>query len=199
MQTMKSVLISAFFIAGCLTVFGELTEKELEHFESNLEICGIRAVTWKDSDRRKFEMLEVNTAQSEDDITSYDMSQFHMRLAVELTDKEKNTYLVQFAGNAPEDYDSEYQGEDYWELYMAHGDFGRLKISAYIVQYGVMDGETFVSLAIDEDDAEDMLEKVRAGETTLFPGKLYLRHYYMYDDSSEGVTESIRTNIRQVN
>ncbi len=44
------------------------------------------------------------------------MTQFQMRLAVELTDKQKKTYLIRFKGNAPEDYDSEYQGEDYFHI-----------------------------------------------------------------------------------
>ncbi len=198
MQTMKKVLFLSVFCASQLLVFGELTDKELKQFKSELEIAGVRADTWKNADRSKSELLEVNTFQSEDDPDNYDMSRFRMRLVVELTDTEKNTYLVQYTGNAPEERDSEYQGEDYWKLYMAHGEFERLKISAYIVQFGIMDGETFVSLAEDESKSKDMLERVRQRTTVLFPGKVYLRHYYMYNDTGLGSTESTPVNIRRI-
>ncbi len=195
---MKSYLLLIVLLVSHLPAFGELTEKELKQFKSNLEIGGVRADTWKSEDREKFELLEVNTFQSEDDPLNYEMNRFRLRLVVELTDKQGNTYLVKFAGNAPADYDSEYQGEDYWGLYMAHGDLERLKISGYVVQYGLMDGETFIPLAEDEDDAEEMLERVRNRTTKLFPGKVDLRHYYMFEDSNEGVTESIPVKIRRV-
>jgi len=195
---MKTYLLLIAFCASQLSSFGELTEKEQKQFKSNVEIGGIRADTWKSKDREKFEVLEVNTFQSEDDPIEYDMSRFRMRMVVELTDRQKETYLVRFTGNAPEDYDSEYQGEDYWMLRIAHGSFERLKISAYAIQYGILDDETFISLVEAEDHSEEMLERVKTGETVLFPGKVYLRHYYMYDDSSEGVTESVPKNIKAV-
>jgi hypothetical protein len=81
---------------------------------------------------------------------------------------------------------------------MAHGDLGRLKVTGYAVQYGIMDGEEFVVLAVDEDDAEDILERVQQQTTALFPAKVYLRHYYIYEDSNEGDTESTEMNIRPV-
>ena len=195
---MKYFLLLAVFFTSHLLAFGELTEKELKQFKRDLEIADVRADTWKDNDRKKFELLEVNTFQNEDDPDTYDMSRFRLRLVAELTDKEKNTYLVQFTGNAPEDFDSEYMGEDYWGLYMDHGDFGGLKISGYIVQFGIMDGETFVPLVEDEKRSEDMLDRVRKRTTVLFPGKVYLRHYYMYVDSNSGPTESTPVNIRPV-
>lgn len=192
-------LLSAVVLAVCLPVSGKLTDKELKQFKSNVEIAGIRVSTWKNREREKSERMEINTFQSEDDPVDYDMSRFRMRMVVELTDRYKKTYLVRFTGAAPEDYDSEYQGEDYWILSMAYGRFERLKVSAYAIQFGIMDDETFVPLAEAEDHSEDMRERVRTRTTTLFPGKVYLRHYYMYDDSSEGVTESVPKNIRAIN
>lgn len=198
MQTIKIYLLLAVLFASHLLAFGELTDKDLKQFESNLEIGGVRITSWKNDDREKYEVLQVNTLQSQDDPRQYDMSKFRVRLAVELTDSQKNTYLVKFTGNAPEDYNSDYNGEDYWKLYMAHGDLGRIKISGYVVEYGFMDGETFVVLAVDEDDSEKMQARVQQQTTQLFPGKVYLRHYYMYDDSSEGDTESTEMTIKRV-
>ena len=61
-----------------------------------------------------------------------------------------------------------------------------------------MDGKVFVPLAEEKDDPDEMLERVRQQTTRLFSGKLYLRHYYIYDDSNEGDTESVPVNIRPV-
>jgi hypothetical protein len=63
-----------------------------------------------------------------------------------------------------------------------------------------MDEETFVSLAEEEHRSKDMLERVRARTTLLFPGKVYLRHHYMYHDKRLGGrgAESTPVNIRPV-
>ncbi len=195
---MKINLLLAVFSASTLMAYAELSADELKVFKNELEIAGVRAETWKGEDRSKFERLGVNTFQSNDDPNNYDMSRFRLRLVVELTDKDDITYLAKFTGQAPEDYDSEYLGEDYWGLYMAHGDLERLKISGYIVQYGIMDGETFIALAEEEKKSKEMLERVRERTTKLFPNKVYLRHYYIYTKTGFGSTESTPVNIRLV-
>jgi len=197
-KMMKIYLLLAALLASHLPSFGELTKKELKYFKNNLEIGGVRINTWKSPDRDKYEHLQVTTFQGQDDPRQYDMSRFRIQWVVELTDNQKNTYLVKFTGNAPEDYNSDYKGEDYWGLYMAHGDLGRLKLSGYIIRYGFMDGETFVPLAEETDDYEEMLDRARAKTTLLFPGKVRLRHKYLYEDSSGEDTESIPVNIRSV-
>jgi hypothetical protein len=195
---MKIYLFLAFVFASRLVAFGEFDEKELKHFKKNVEIAGVHEDTYKNDDREKSETLEVNTFQDSDDPLEFDMSLFRIHFVVELTDKQKNTYLVQFKGKPSADYDSEYQGEDYWTLYMPHGDIERLKISGYMVRYGIMDDDTFVLLAEEEDHSEKMREGVINRTTHLFPGTVRLRHYYMYDDSNDGVTESIPANVKKV-
>jgi hypothetical protein len=198
-KTMKRVLFLSVLIAGVLPVLGELSDRELKQFKSDLEIGSIRDETRRNEEREKYEVLAINTFQSDGDPDNYDMSRFRMRIVAELTDKQKNTYLVKFTGNASEERDSEYLGEDYWNLYMAHGDLERPKISGYIVQYGIMDGEAFVVLAQEENNAEEILERVREGKTVLFQGKVYLRHYYLYNDRTfGGGAESTPVNIRQI-
>jgi hypothetical protein len=198
-KSMKYILFLTFLIASHLPVFSELSKDELKQFKSELEIAGVRVETWKSEDRNRYERLEVNTIQSDDDPFNYDMSRFRIRMVVELTDRQKNTYLVQFTGNAPADRDSEYLGEDYWRLYMAHEEFDRLKVTAHYIQYGIMDDETFVPLAEDKDNVDEMLERVRKRETVLFPGKVYVRHYYIYNDMTfGGGAESTPVNVRRI-
>lgn len=198
MQKAKTVLLLTLLFSGMFFASGELTKDELDRFDARLKIGGIRTDRWRSEDREEYELLQVNTLQNQEDPLNYDMSRFRIRIAVEVTDRDKNTYLVKFTGNAPESYHADYTGEDTWRLYMAHGDLGRLKITGYAVQYGIMDGETFVPLAEDEDDASEMLERVRQQETILFSGKVYLRHIHIYDDRSRGDTESVPVNIRPV-
>jgi hypothetical protein len=196
---MKWFVLPAVLFAFLLPVFGELSLRELKQFESDLEIGDVREETWRNEDREKYEVLAINTYQSDSDPDNYDMSRFRMRIVVELTDKQKKTWLVKFTGNAPEERDSEYMGEDYWKLYMAHGDLERPEISGYIIQYGIMDDETFVVLSLEEKNADGMLERVRARTTVLFQGKLYLRHYYLYNDRTfGGGAESTPVNVRRI-
>jgi len=194
---MKYYILLAVFFTSHLMVAGELSEKELKRLRE-VEIGGVRVDTWKNNDREKFERLEVDTSQNMEDPIELDMTRFRMRLIVELTDRQGQTYLVQFTGNAPEYYESEYQGEDHWRLHMAHGNLERFKTTAYAIQYGFMDGKTFVPLAEVEDDSDEMLDRVRKRTTLLFPGKVYLWHSYMYDDSNGEVTESDPKDIKNL-
>ena len=191
-----SVILS---VGTAITAFAQLSDQEMRQFDSEVQIGGVRTDTYRsDKDRKRFERMEINTFQSEDDNESYDMTRFRIRIVVELTDRNKNTYLVQFTGNAPGDRDSDYAGEDYWKLFMAHGDLERLRVTAHYVQYGIMDGERFVVLTEDKSKVDEMLERVRARTTVLFPETVYLRHYYLYNDRVIGTTESTPVNIRRV-
>jgi hypothetical protein len=186
---MKAYLLIVIFFANSLISTAELSKDELKRLQ-DVEIAGTRIDTWKNDDREKFEVLEVNTNQNQDDTTG-----FRIRLAVELTDNKKNRYLVEFTGNAPEGYDSNYEGEDYWQLRMAYGDLGRPKITGFAVQYGIMDGEAFIPLAEEFDDVKTFDELTKR-TTTPFPNQVRLWHYYMFDDQTEGSMESTPSNVR---
>jgi hypothetical protein len=189
---MRYYLIATLFLAGCLISSGEYSERELKRIQRAVDIGGVSDDTWKNDDRERFEELEINTFQD----IEY-TSGFRIRLAVELTDKEKNRYIVKFTGDGPDGYDSEYQGEDFWLLRMAHGDLQRLKISGYAVQYGIMDGETFIPLAEEYDDVETF-EELTERDAIAFTNTVRLLHYYMYDDLTEGYMESSPRRVRAV-
>ncbi|WP_372794081.1 hypothetical protein [Pontiella sp.] len=200
MNTKKRNWLVLLCIGTAFMAFGRLTDRQLRQFESEVEIAGVRMDTYRSNkDRKRFERLEINTFQSEDDIDNYDMTRFRMRIVAELTDRDKHTYLIQFDGRAPGDRDSEYTGEDYWNLFIAHGDFERLKVTAHYIQYGIMDGDKFVVLAEDKNKVDEMLGRVRDRTTVLFPGTVYLRHYYIYNDAGLGTSESNPVNIRRLN
>lgn len=191
------LMACCFFATCCLQAFGEFSKEELKQLE-DVEIAGVRTDTWKDDDRNRYEVLEINTFQNKDDPLDFGMDRFRIRLVVVLTDKQKTNYLVQFAGSPNSGYDSGYQGEDYWKLYIPHGDLERLKISAFVVQYGIMDDDVFVPLAEKEDNHADILSGLNERTLEYFPGQIYLRHYYMYDDQAQGSTESVPLNVKAV-
>lgn len=188
----KHGLLVVLLVAGCLTAFGELSKDELNRLE-DLEIAGVRVDTDKDDNRNKIEVLEINTFQSDDDKGEG----FRIRIVVELIDKEKNLYRVDYTGNRPSGLDSEYTGEDYWQLYMPHGDMERLKVTASAVQYGFMDGEEFHVFAEDCDGTKT-LDELLSRTAVPFPETVRLKHYYMYIDSSRGEEESISRSVRQI-
>ncbi len=191
---MKRALLLTLFAAGCLTALGELDEETLKRLE-DVEIAGIRDDKIRDHDHNKIAVLEVNTAQNEDDYGEG----FRIRVVVELRDSEKNMYLAEFTADRSGEieYWDEYTGEDYWFLYMPYGDLKRLQVKGYAVQYGYMDGETF-RICAEEYDGAKTLEELKERTQTPFPGKIRMMHYYIYDDEDEGLTESTPRSLRPV-
>ncbi len=188
------VLPVLFFVSFFLLANGELS-KDQKKMLDGLEISGVRATTDKDDNRNKFELLEITTGQepSEDNMESG----YRIHIVAELKDSEKNMYIVDFTGNRPDDFDVEYTGEDYWLLYMPHGELQRPKIDAYAIQYGFMDGEEFIVFAEEYKRCKTM-DELTQRTTTPYPETVRLRHYYMYEDESVGETESISKNVRQI-
>ncbi len=188
---MRFYVLLFVFCVSHLLASAELSEKDVKRLQRNVEVAGARISDYKNREsREKFQVLEINTFQDQDATTG-----FRIYLAVELTDKNKVKYLVEFTGSPSDDYDSAYQGEDYWKLYVPIANFDQLKITGYFIQYGIMDGETFVPLA-ERMSKVKTLDELKKRATTPFPGPFNLQHYYMYDDQTEGVQESIPRMVK---
>ncbi len=190
---MKFCLLPVLFFSIVLVAAGELSRDDEKRLR-DVEIAGITEDTYRKEDGEKSEELEINTFQNEDD----DGKGFRMRIIVELEGQDKKRYIAGFTANRPDDLNSEYTGEDYWIFRMPHGDLGRLSIEGYLVQYGFMDGDTFVVFAEDENHSEEVLEGVRNRTTLPFPGKVRLKHYYMFVDDEEGEMESMPKTLQAV-
>lgn len=189
---MKYCSIVGLLLLGCAVGYGDISEDDFDRLE-DMEIAGVRDDTEKDDDRNKIEVLEVNTFQNLDD----QGTGFRLHTVIILKDKAKNLYRVNFKGNRPDNIDSEYTGEDYWFVYMPHGELERLSVDAFVVQYGFMDGEEFVLFAEDTDGVKTM-EEILAIEAQDFPSKVRMKHYYMYEEDEDGEVESISTSVREV-
>lgn len=178
---------------------GELTKRQ-QKWLKDLDIAGVRTKSERDEDNRKkrYWLFQVETTQSPNEDNIEDG--FRIRIVVELIDKAKNTYLVDFTGNRPEmEYAIEYQGEDYWRMFLPFEKLDTPKINAYAIQYGFMDGETFVPFT-EKIKARGIktLDELAARTKTPFPGTVTVKWYYVYDDENEGTTDSISQTVRPV-
>lgn len=167
-----------------------------------VDISGTKTDSWKNDDREKYEVLEVQTSQAgfEDVVPG-----FRIHIVAEIIDKAKNAYLVEWTAQQPDGQDSEYIGEDFWQLYIKHEDLEKPKLNAYAVHYGIMDDEDgyidasdrYVVIAAEYDDVDSM-EELLARTTNTFSGEVFLKHYYLYDDDDEGETESVPDRPRNI-
>ncbi len=190
---MKYYMLLVALFAGCLVSNGEFAKKELKRL-GEVEISGIREDTKKNDDRKKIETLEISTFQNNEDTEG-----FRLNVAVEITDKQKKTYLVEYKGMQPSDFDSEFTGEGFWTLSMPHGDLERVKITAYAVQFGIMDeaANRFI-ICVEKYDGVKAYDELTTRTTNAFPGTVTLKYWYMFDDPTEGEIESIPSQARAV-
>lgn len=187
---MKYCILAGIFFAGCLSVQAEYSEKEIKRLSRDVEIAGVRDETYRNDDREKFETLEINTFQNQDESEG-----FRMRIVAEVTDKKKNAYLIEYTANQPDGLDSEYTGEAYWTLSAAYGEMDKLTYTGYAIQYGLVDDEeNFIPLAEEFDDVKTF-DELTARTTNMFAGKVRLTHSIMYEDDEEG---EIQTTARAV-
>ena len=168
---------------------GELTEKEIRTYRKDTEIGDVRISDFKNEDRKRSEVLEINTYRNEDHQTN-----FQIHILAEVTDKNKDSYLVEYRANQSE-VDSEFTGEEYYELYIPNGYLGKLKVTAFAVIYGVLLEGEFTSLAEEYDDVESVQElKIRTDRK--FPLSVSLKHYHIYDNGND--EESIKSTLRNL-
>ena len=165
---MKYTMILVALFVSCVTSLGEIERKQLKKLERLVRIDAIRESTDKRNHDKKYEVLKIDYS-SEDT----GLEEVLIRVTVELTDKDKNTYLVEELhgyGTFPEDT---YLGEGDWALRMPHGSLERLKITGYAVENGVLDGKEFVPFNGEYDDVKTY-EELTARTTTPFPGECKL-------------------------
>ena len=178
---MKFFWTIAVVLVSALSVFGAVSEDLLEDMARLVEIDSIRDYE-DDNKSRSSHILRVDFASD-----SEGFENIFIRIAVEMTDKKtKQTYLAEETrkyGKIELDTDryDDYSGEGYWELRMPYGRFDKLKVTAYVVQHGVLDGKTFVPFETECDDVKGYSELVERTSVT-FPEPVSLgRTIMVYD------------------
>lgn len=126
-------------------------------------------------------MFKFYTYQDENDINF----QWRMRVTVQMTDRNGESCFAQI--NRPQGpVDTEYTGEDTWEFHVPHGAMDRPQVSAYIIQYGVLQDGVFVPVVEKFYRAEELQELIKNPRCRVEFS--VMRHYYNYRQDGEVLT-----------
>ncbi len=183
---MKRYLLLVVFCLSCFVAIGaELSEKDLKRLRKRVKIGSVDDLTIKNEDREKVEVVKIYTYQEQGDPNKNYI--YRIRVAVELTDKEKNTYFARAEraqGKVCErgSQITDYLGRDEWEMHIPHGGMERPKVTAYAVQYGILNDSEFIVLAEDYDDVDSMEELMERATTRLEEVRT-IQHRFWYTDS----------------
>jgi len=182
--------IGLVFVMGFVFMAsGGMDEKELKKLKKDTEIGSVRVSSVKNKDRERSELVEINTYRDEDQ-----QSGFQVYALVEVTDKEKESYLIEYRANQAE-LDSEFTGEEYYELIIPNEYLGKLKVTAYAIIYGFLDDGVFIPLAEEFDDVESVQElKIRTSRA--YPLKASMKHYHIFDNGND--EESVKSTVRNL-
>ena len=174
----KIVLLILFCFSGLLAVGEEISEKEMKKLQRDVKISSVSDRKMKNQDGEEVFLLKFDTNQDEDNDEGFS---YRFRVTVELTDKAKNSYFAQIQG-ARRDVNEDYIGEDSWEFQIPLGKLERPKLTAYAIQYGILNDGKLIPLAEDFDDV-DTLEELTERSPNRLDGNIKLtQHIYLYDD-----------------
>ncbi len=182
---MRDYKLLLVLCVSCFVAVGaEFSEKELKKLEKSVKISSVVDETIRNEEREKVEVVKFYTYQDRGDPKKN--YTYRIRVAVELTDKKKNTCFARVEkaqGKVCErgSQITDYLGRDEWEMHIPHGDLERPKITAYAIQYGVLSDGEFLVLAEDYDDVDSLEELVERTTTRLEEVKT-LAHRFWYTD-----------------
>jgi hypothetical protein len=154
------VLIS--FFMSCLISHGELSEKQLKDAKKLVSIDAVRDSAEKNKDSTSM-LVQIEFSSEE-----RGLNVVVFRVAIELTDKEKKTYLLEALSKEIGILPETYIGEGRWELNIPYGDLERLKITGYAAEFGLMDGGKFVPFT-GKYSRVKTYEELTGRTTTPFP------------------------------
>ncbi|QHI68053.1 hypothetical protein [Tichowtungia aerotolerans] len=176
---------------GCFSAFGEkISDDEIDRLKGTVKIGGVSDSTEDGEEDEELEVLSFYTNQYEDDAEEYE---FRIKVVVEITDKKaKKVYQAKMA-RMQGAVDTEYTGEDNWAFKIPYGEMEKPKITAYVIQYGVLSDREFVILAEEMDDV-DSLEELEARAPTMVERNPVLFHQYNYRDTASEDEEVIQSS-----
>ena len=190
----RYLLLVVFCLSCCVAIGTELSEKDLKRLRTRVKISSVDDLTIKNEDHEKVEVVKIYTYQEQGDPNKN--YTYRIRIAVELTDKEKNTYFAR-AERAQGDVRergsriTDYLGKDEWEMHIPHRNLERPKVTAYVIQYGILNEGEFIVLAEELDDV-DTLEELTERTTTRLEEVKKIKHYFWYTDEDD---EDVRSQV----
>lgn len=174
------------FLAGYFVAVAEVTDDEIDDLRDKIKIGSVSDDDFEENDI-EYQTLKFYTYQDEDSVEDYT---FYVKVTVEFTEKKtKKSYYAQFA-RTQGSVESEYTGEDNWEFVVAQGDLEKPKVSAYVVQYGILVDKKFIVIVEEMDDV-DSLEELTTRTSDKLVQKPRILHQYNFRDSNEEVQQSM--------
>ncbi|MDD3276945.1 MAG: hypothetical protein PHP93_07855 [Kiritimatiellales bacterium] len=173
---MKYTMLLISFFMSCLISQGELSEKQLKDAKKLVSIDAVRNSVENDTDGTSL-LVQVEFSSEK-----RGLNEVLFRVAIELTDREKKTYLLAALSKKIGILSETYLGEGYWELKIPYGDMGRLKVTGYAAEFGLMDGEKFVPFD-GKYKTVKTYEELTGRTTTPFPVGIKLAPHFENDDN----------------
>lgn len=141
------------FLAGSLVAGAALTEDDMDILNDYVNLAAVNDDDYEDEMENEYVMLTFRTSQKDD--LKY---KFVAKVFVEMEDKKTKTSCHAQAVKVKPGTGPDYNGTDRWRVLIPYGEMKRPKVSAYVVQYGVMDGGKFVLVTEDMDDVDSVDE-----------------------------------------
>lgn len=179
---MLFVFLAGFLMAGA----AGLSEDQLEDLQDTLKIRAVNDDDFEDDFDVEYFQLKFATGQNVK-YEGQDSYKFYVRVTVELTDKKTSTVCYVQMARERGDVDTEYTGVDEWEMTVPFGDLKKPKLTAYVIQYGVLVGTEFI-VAVTETDKVDTLEELTTRTTKRHDQKPEMKHQHFFIDS-DGVEQ----------
>ncbi len=184
---MKRYLMMVILAAGCLLSYGAERSDELVELQKKLavsvKIGTVNSDTVRNDSNEKLEVFKFHTYQDERDKGL----NFRVRVTVEMTDKSGSSCFAQL-NREQGPLHEEYTGEDDWEFYIPHGSMERPKVTAYAIQYGILEDGSFIPVVekLSKVDSVDEITK-RTSCRAEFTKTL---HSYKYRNLDEEIVSS---------
>jgi hypothetical protein len=182
---MKIYLMTLVLIASGSLMAAELSEAHQdiqEKLESRLRVSSITDNTIRNEADEKIETLKFNTQQYTD--RSDFEYRYQLRVTIELTDRRtKNSAFAQLITDVGRfNQDSDITGTIDWEFQLSHGPLGeKAKISAYAVEYGVLEDGVFIPVFGQYDDVESAKEIIDRNEVRIEDLRCVKKYIYVKD------------------
>lgn len=180
---MKSLFFSLLLVfAGAWAVRAAELSPELAELKKSLEgkvsVGGLNIDDFRNDEDEKIESIKFYTYRDR-----YDEQVYRVRVTIEMTDRDDNIYFAQIQ-RGQSTYPEEYVGDDGWEFQIAHGSLNRPKVSAYVIQYGILKDSVYIPIAEFTDKAEtpeEIIERATAGRLDIE----CTWHIYKYEDGED--------------
>lgn len=184
---MKSFWITMVLLVCCLASYGAELPAELAKLQkklaSSVKIGTVNSDTVRNDNNEKIEVFKFHTYQDERDKNLI----FRVRVTVEMMDKSGSSCFAQL-NREQGPLHQEYTGEDDWEFQIPHGSMDRPKVTAYAIQYGILEDGVFIPVVekLSKVDSVDEITK-RTACRAEFTKTL---HYYWYRNLDEEIVSS---------